>query len=272
LLAAAVSAAIYFHGFNSTSATPDHNYIWQHPMTSIKFFLFVVGNVVGVTIPYHGPPSYANAHSPINYAVVSFGLAILILALVTLILGVRAQVGGEGRPIGMTLIVVGLLFATIVTGGRVALGYWVASGSRYTTFNLLTIVGIYLTLLPRSTSSDVATKEFSPSAGLTHSGAPPSRRVTVRRFDRIGPVVARWCLVPIIVIQLAVGLHDGLSGAANNHRYQEQAARVLRNIDKEPNEIVSGALYLFNPAGFVRREAQVLKDHRLSLFADGSGG
>ena len=77
--------------------------------------------------------------------------------------------------------------------------------------------------------------------------------------------------MPIIVIQITLGLHDGLNGAANNHRNQQQAARVLRNIDKEPDGTVSAALYLFQPAGFVRREAQVLKDHRLSLFADGSG-
>jgi hypothetical protein len=269
LLAAVVSAAIYFHDFNSTSATPDHNYFWQHPMTSIKFFLFVVGNVVGVTIPYRGPASLAP--NPINYAVVLFGLAIVILALVTLFLGVRARVGGEGRPIGVALIVVGLLFATIVTAGRVALGYWVASGSRYTTFDLLTFVGIYLTLLPRSTGAALAKQELYSSTGLDPRQALPSRRVAVRRFDRTGPVVARWCLVPIIVIQVALGFHDGLNGAAAHYRYQQQAAKVLRNIDKEPDVIVSGALYLFSPAGFIRKEAQILKDHRLSLFADGSG-
>ncbi len=47
----------------------------------------------------------------------------------------------------MALIVVSLLFAAIVTFGRVALGLFDASSSRYTTFTLLAVTGIYLTLL-----------------------------------------------------------------------------------------------------------------------------
>ena len=240
ILAAVLTTALYFYHFNSNTATPDHNYIWQHPMTSITFFLFTVGNIVGVHIAYHGP---------VNYAVVLFGLVIVLVAILALIVGFRSLVQGDGRPMGMALIVVGLAFAVIVTAGRVTLGYWVASGSRYTTFDLLTIVGIYLTLLSR-----------------------PSRQAraktgTLRRFDRTGPIIVRWCLVPIIIIQIALGLHYGLDEAASNHRYQLHAVEVLRTIDQQSDATVSSYLYVFQSADFIRREARLLKEHHLSVFA-----
>ena len=241
ILAAVLTTVLYFYNFNSTAGNPDRNFIWQHPTTSVTFFLFTVGNVVGVHIAYH---------DPVNYAVVLFGLVVVLVAIFTLIVGLRARVPGDGRPIGMALIVVGLFFAAIVTAGRVSLGYWVASGSRYTTFDLLTVVGIYLTLLSR-----------------------PSRQATgnsgfIRRIDRAGPIVLRWCLAPIIIIQMGLGLQNGLELAASNHRYQLHAAEVLRTIDHQSDGTVTYYLYLFKPADFIRREARVLKDHHLSLFAE----
>ena len=240
VLAAALTTALYFYNFNSNTATPDHNFIWQHPMTSITFFLFTVGDIVGVHIPFHGP---------VNYAVVLFGLVVLLVAILALIVGFRSRVPGDGRPIGMALIVVGLGFAAIVTAGRVALGYWVASGSRYTTFDLLIIVGIYLTLLSRPSRQARA------------------KSVNLRRFDRTGPIIVRWCLVPVIIVQMALGLYNGLEQAASNHRYQLQAVEVLRTIDQQADSTVSYYLYLFKPADFIRREARVLKEHHLSSFA-----
>jgi hypothetical protein len=177
----------------------------------------------------------------------------VLISILALIVGFRSRVPGDGRPMGMALIVVGLGFAAIVTAGRVALGYWVASGSRYTTFDLLTIVGIYLTLLSRPSRR-----------GRTNS-------VHLRRFDRTGPIIVRWCLVPIIIVQVALGLYNGLEQAASNHRYQLQAVEVLRTIDRQSDSTVSYYLYLFKPADLIRREARVLKEHHLSLFAGDKG-
>ena len=235
-----LTTVLYFYNFSSTAGNPDHNFIWQHPTTSATFFLFTVGNIVGVHIAYHGP---------VNYAVVLFGLVIVVVAICTLIIGLRSRVPGDGRPVGMALIVVGISFAAIVTAGRVSLGYWVASGSRYTTFDLLTVLGIYLTLLSRPSRQ---AREKSGS---------------LRRFDRTAPVIVRWCLAPIIIIQMALGLQNGLDQAASNHRYQLHAVEVLRTIDHQSDGTVTYYLYLFKSADFVRREARVLKDHHLSLFA-----
>jgi hypothetical protein len=262
--AGSLTFALYFYNFSSAGSTPHHTYALQHPITAIKFFLFLVGNVVGVVLPFHPPLSYAAGHTPLNYAVVVFGLAIFLLALVTIVLSLRANVGGEGQVIGLALTVIGLLFAMIVTVGRVELGYWDASGSRYATFNLLIIVGIYLTLLP-----SYAVEVSEPEEELA-AHPPPNSRNFFRRFEKLGPTVARWCLLPIVVIQVVLGFHNGLNGAQSSHTNQLEAVHVLRTINQQGNSAVS-FLYIFEPASFVRREAEVLKEHHLSLFADGNG-
>jgi hypothetical protein len=254
-VAAALTAIIYFYKFDVTSATPRHNYIWQHPITSAKFYLFMVGDVVGFHIPYRGP---------INGVVVLFGLAVTILAAFSLVIGYRSRVDGDGRPIGMALIVFGLMFAGIVTAGRVPLGYWEASSSRYTTFDLLILVGVYLTLLGPAD----ARRRAQAGATLTAGSESPSRmKAFLGSLDRRGSTVAAWCLLPIMAIQIVFGLNYGLSGADSNHTYQLHAAGVLRTIDHQSDGTVSYYLYLFHSAPFIRNEAQVLKQHHLSLFA-----
>ena len=250
LVAAALTASLYFYNWDSTTGTPRHNYAWQHPFIAIKFFLFIMGDVVGIHVGYGGS---------VNYAVMAFGLVVTILSLFTLVVGFRSRVDGDGRAIGMALIVVGLLFAAIVTAGRVGLGLFDASSSRYTTFTILAVVGIYLTLVGPLRVPQVAT---SPVVGNARAHA-------LRGFaSRRGPYLARWCLFPVILIQIVFGLHYGLSGASNDHRFQLQAAHVLRTIDRQSDTTVSYYLYLFHSANSIRHNAQILKTYHLSLFSE----
>ena len=111
---------------------PPDDYPIVHPKVGARFFLINVGDVVGSTI--HGTP----------IGVVALGVVITGLGIVCLIAWLR----GQGNPIGATLILFGLLFAATVTDGRSGVGTQAAGDSRYTTFNLLTIAGIYLTAPP----------------------------------------------------------------------------------------------------------------------------
>ncbi len=251
LSAAALTTILYFYNWNVATGTPKHNFVWEHPLISIKFFLFMMGDVIGMHVALGGS---------FNYAVMAFGVLVTLLAIFTLIVGFRSHVEGDGRPIGLALIVVGLLFAAIVTAGRVALGLFDAGSSRYTTFTLLTLVGIYLTLLGPSRIPQVG----------TNSAHRPAWLHTTRAFlARRGLAVARWCLLPVILIQVGFGLHYGLSGASTDHKFQVQAAHVLRTIDHQPDDTVSYYLYLFHSGKLIRHDAQILKDHHLSLFASG---
>ena len=79
-----------------------------------------------------------------------FGLVILILAAAALAAYGLQRDGQRGSPIGIALICFGLLFAGAVTQGRLTKGYVTAGASRYTTFDLLILVGIYLSLFGRN--------------------------------------------------------------------------------------------------------------------------
>lgn len=253
LVAAALTAGLYFYNWDPSTGTPRHSYAWQHPIIAIKFFLFMMGDIVGMHVGYGGT---------INDAVMAFGLVVTVLSVFTLVIGFRRRVDGDGRSIGMALIFVSLLFAMIVTLGRVALGLFDASSSRYTTFTLLAVVGIYLTLLGPLSESQVARTVEASTPTHTHT----RRGFTGRR----GVSLARWCLLPVVLIQMVFGLHYGLSGASNDHRFQAQAAHVLRTIDRQSDGVVSYYLYLFHSAKSIRHDAQILKTNHLSLFAGGS--
>jgi hypothetical protein len=264
---AVVSVAIYFFHFNTnaTAGSPSHGYALHHPLAAVKFYLFEVGDIVGLARIYNGPGS-----NP----VLLLGVVILVLAGLTLIAyGIRRDDRG-GSPIGVALICVGLLFAAIVTAGRIRFGYLGASASRYTTYDLLIPIGIFLTVIGRPVSAP-AFRQSDPvsEGGLTMDGG--ERRGTWAEvpawIDRKLFPVGRWIIALVILVQIGFGLHYGPEGARNDHAYQAESAHVLRNIDHTADGPVGYYLYLLEPVPFIRREARVLKAHHLSLFAPGNG-
>ena len=85
--------------------------VLSHAYHAVAVFLFALGDVVGVQERLHDPP---------NAGVMAFGVAIFVLAVVVLLRwGIRRD-EHSGAPIGVALIVFGLLFDALVTQGR----YW----------------------------------------------------------------------------------------------------------------------------------------------------
>ena len=254
------SVVVYYHHFTHKVAGPRSHYSLQHPGTAIRFLLFLVGDIVGLV---------RNLRHPGNSAVVLFGLVIVVLAVLAVVVyGIRRDPLG-GSPVGVTLICFGLGFALLVTQGRAFLGTIEGSGSRYTTFDLLILIGIYLTLLerPRLGSN---THPPSVETGETASAVSrPSVRLRLAAWtNRVGFRWAQAIAICAMAIQAGFGIPNGINGAEVHHRYQVRAAYVLRNIDHESNFEVAKYLDAFDPDGRVRREAREAKRYRLSLFAD----
>ncbi len=91
IAAAAASFVIYFYNFNTsaTSGSPSHGYSLQHPLAAIKFYVFEVGDIVGLPRVYNGPG---------GNAVLLLGLVILVLAVLTLVAyGIRRDERGAAR-------------------------------------------------------------------------------------------------------------------------------------------------------------------------------
>ena len=172
-------------------------------------------------------------------------------------------------PSASRSICYGLLFAAFITQGRSYLGLGGASFSRYTTFDLLILVGIYLALLDRPPRPvDAGRLETNPSDSLPSDPEPRSRRAR-RWLDRVALPCARIVVLGLIVIQIPFGIYYGLQGGRNQYVFDVKSASVLRNIDHEPDGPVRFYLFFLEPAASIRERARVLEEHHLSLFANG---
>jgi len=234
LVAAALVTFWYF--YNLRYVNPHSGYARHHLFASLKFFIFELGDIVGV--------QYQNYRSPINYPVFLFGIFLLALAVLSWarLCGLRRDTESS-RAIGVALIVVSLLFSAMVVQGRAIFAYLGASFSRYTTVNLLLLVGIYFILLP----------------------APHEE--TIARERRGVPVpVLRWAAAASTVTVLVAGTYNGMYAGHFDYQYQVTSAQILRHYRSEPPGSI-GTLYIFYPDSYILHQARIAQSLRLSLFA-----
>ena len=252
IVAALATSVFYFRNYHAPHSPP--GYPLHHPILVVKFFLFALGDVVGVQME-RGAPG--------NPAVMAFGAVIFVVAVfVVLKWGIRRDERG-GVPIGIAMIVFGVLFDVFITEGRLVFGLWGASQSRYTTYDVMVLAGIYLTMLSPAPSRDEVNSRVE-RPGTTGRPRPviSTFRAVVDRIDR--RIVVRVALVAM-AIQLAFSLNYGLEGARSEHQIYEHDAAVTRNINQESDSNVQ-LLYFFKPPEWTRRQAAFLRDHHLSLF------
>jgi hypothetical protein len=247
-----VTAAFYFRNYYAPASSPQ--FALHHLVFFVKFFLFALGDVVGLPLRVNGPG---------NVAVMAFGAGILVLAvLVVLKWGIRRDVR-SGAPIGIAMIVFGLLFDALITEGRLEFGYWGASQSRYTTYDLLVLAGIYMTAL-RGAPLRVRVATGASGRGVTREVHPALARAQ-GFIDRIDRRVLIRVALSAMVIQLAFGVHYGLEGARGEQQAYVTAATLTRNINHESDHDI---LILYLPEGpqWIREQAAFLRKHHLSLY------
>jgi Flp pilus assembly pilin Flp len=260
IAAAAACAVAYFHGYHSQQAVAGgYGYLFSHPLDATKFFFYAVGDVVGAVVqPKAG-----------NGAVILLGIVIVALAVAVLVLfGLRRDERG-GTPIGVALIVFGLLFAATITEGRIGYGLGAAGASRYATFDLLIPVGCYLAVLDRSPW--LAARRHRPADGaIGVSDVPQVTDVSVgagRAWRGTVLTLVRTILFVVIGLQVVLGLTNGLSASRAAKQFDTGPADVLVNID---NASDSQVLYCLSPFGSppqIREQAAFLKKYGLGLFA-----
>jgi hypothetical protein len=251
---AAVTAALYFYNFVGSGRADSPSNSLGHPWTAIKFYLYTLGDVAGVPWKNGVPP---------NPAVYLFGVVILVLAVLVLAKWGFRRDEHSGIPIGIALLVFGILFSLLVTEDRVIFGFKAAAQSRYTTNDLLVLAGIYLTALSGLTSSlrttsteDVEREKKSPHPLLAW----------IR--DGIGRRIILWFAIAVIAVQVVSSVHYGPAGASSFKQSSQVSASITRNIDHESNATVSFGLGLFipEPPSWFRDQAHFLRAHHLSLF------
>jgi hypothetical protein len=254
IAAAAASTVLYFHNYDF-AVSPQSQFARHHPLATVKFFLFAIGDVVG-------KPVSLGSTDANNIYVVLFGLVIVALAVGTvLICGLRRDTTSSS-PVGIALICYGLLFAALITQGRSFLGFGGASFSRYTTFDLLILVGIYLALLGRAAGASLEPTAADPVVGQTRS----TREGWV---DRVALPGALAIVLVSIVVQIPLGAYNGVQGARGLHASDLKAATVLQNIDHVSDGQITYYLYFLEPPSVIRQQADTLKKHHLNVFAGG---
>jgi hypothetical protein len=241
-----VTTALYFYNYHAKSVSP--TFALRHPVTSGKLFLFALGDIVGVQTPApHGTnlqllfgESTRAVVTPGNVAVLLFGAVILVLAVFIIVNWGLRRDPDSAAPIGIALIAYGLLFGVLITDGRVLFGYWGVSQSRYTTYDVLVVVGIYLT-------------------ALSHSPA----------LERTGRRAVMGIALAIMAVQVVFSAHYGIAGARSQERAGLSAVALIRNIDHESDLTVYG-LDLGESPQEIRQDVAFLREHHLSLFGSPS--
>ncbi len=237
IAAGAVTTVLYFAGWSAGTggANGGATFVRAHPFFSVEFYFVAVGDVIGM-------PISGNSHAT-DLLVGLFGVTIVAGALWTIALYGLRRDRSSASPLGVSLIWFGLLFAALITVARAKFGLMGAAESRYTTFDLLILAGIWLALAGRLWSV------FS-----------------ARRTRALAVLV-----VAAICVQVVLGTAEGLSAASGYRQVQLTDADIAANIGHAPDGLVVNFLGVDAlPAGFVRRMARVARDERLSLFSTGA--
>jgi hypothetical protein len=256
---AITTAAVFFYRFSSTAEDPSHGYALHHLWASAKLFVFAMGDIVGVSVK----PGAGNTN------VLIFGVLVLILAVFTLVYYGARRDESSGGPIGVALVFFGLLFAASVTQGRVLFGYWGAAASRYTTFDLMTLVGIYLAVLGsparrmRSPASEgpEATIESAPVGGGTpvRIGAPPVL------------LAVRGAVALVVTIQILLGLQNGVPAVRATQRGQLAALRVSENLSRSSDNYLRYFVARWDSGPYIRAQLKEAEQLHLSLYSGSAG-
>jgi hypothetical protein len=265
IASAVVTAAVYFFHFDTAASGDSGSYAFSHPLLAARTFFTALGDGVGVALqpPHHG---YSG-----NAPILTVGVLITLVAVWAIIYGFRWG-RSTGSPIGVALVVFGLLFAASITFGRLQLGP--SNASRYLLFEVTVWAGCYLALFDRpiswtreAWSARLTQLDFlfgvrkRPDVEPTDGGR--SSTLTGRR---IVDVATRVVLVGLIVVQLVSGLEFGLIDAHNWHKKEVAAANVMVNIREESDAVVQQKLGV-DSAQYLREMTQFMKAQRLGLFA-----
>ena len=243
IVCALTTATVYFYQLNPSEYS-NQTYLFTHPIETVKFFLFLIGSVLGVEL----------SHSP--WPIIAFGAIIMVMAIVLVVTYQRGSEQGSGL-VGVALICYGVLFAATVTEGRAWFGLW--APSRYATCGLLILVGCYLVVLERAPARNRL--NFQPAGAEDRT----------ERRSVIAHTVLWVGLAGVICIQVIFGTAHALTSAKSWSQSQKEVADITVNIDKASNpllhsEIVKGSTHV------ARQLVQIAKVYRLSLFATGAVG
>lgn len=226
VLGVAVTAFYEWHIGNIYTVTSP-TYALNHPVLAVRFLLQLMGNIV----PVH--------HT--DFALILLGASALVLWGV-----LQRKVPASRLRLPLALWLSGLLFDIMVTVGRLQLD--APLSSRYTTYGLVFLIGVYL--------------------GALTLLNPPHQLRSLPGFlmGRPWRSALTGLVLAAVVVQVVWSIPNGIEQGRATLASRDQAALVLRDFRGEPNAVLARDLY--PPSGaYVRGWASWLQARHWSVFA-----
>ncbi|MHB8555689.1 MAG: hypothetical protein ACYDCB_08565, partial [Candidatus Dormibacteria bacterium] len=220
------STAVYAWHIGNVSPVSSPTYALSQPGLAVKYFLQLLGDVV----PDH--------HT-------LFALLVLGASAVVGWLWYRGRVSLAKLRLPLALWLSGILFDCLVTIGRLQLN--APESSRYTTYNLVLLIGLYL--------------------GAVAAFDPPRRWQDLRRAlpSRVGPGLLTAVVLAAVVLQVVWSVPNGIQQGYLHQASRERGAQLLLNYRSVADSKL--AVALFPPSGaYVKVWAQWLQSKHWSVF------
>jgi hypothetical protein len=225
--AGVICGAIYAWHFGKVSPATDPSFAFYHPIQAAHYFLRLMGGVV-----------------PVHHQV--FAILVLVASCLLGWLLYRRRTEWARVRLPVALWISGVLFDLIVTIGRMQLGD--PGSSRYTTYNLLVLIGVYLAAVVL-----IAPQPARPSLWAGGRAA-------------LWPGLLGLGVVTLMVFQIAISLPPGIQAGAARRTAGLQDAQILRKYRTTPNSEL--ASHLLPPNGaYVRLWAGWLNSQHWSVFS-----
>ncbi len=235
-----VATCVYLHGFHfATNAGPSPLFAVEHPVETILAFLVAVGNV----IPIEGLMG-----SGVTGYVIPEMFGLLLSAVACAVGWIAWKDGCENAFAGLGLVAFGILFDAVVAIGRVAYGLGALEASRYTTYNLLMVAGLWWMIVTMWQFGNV----------------PRSARVVSRMS------FVPWVVVFVLALQVAVSLPYGIMAGRVWRNDSLFEADIVVNYKEVPASLL--VKYVYHPsAQYAQYVITVAKSARMSIFRSSLG-
>ena len=247
VVAACATTALYLYHLNIKAGSDLPSSLTHHSIFPAYFSIFAIGDVLGVPIKPGGS----------NAGILLFGLVIVVVALATLgLCGLRRD-KTTASPVGAALICFGLSFSILVALGRHGLGYWGASSSGYTIYNVWILIGVYMVLLDRKFR--VKRREVDPSTKSFERILVGERRNTYR--------YGIWLVLFFMALQPIIGVGNALEGARTIHAAELKTVSTARNINRASGLEILDNVNFYQSPSLTTMQVRIAMDLHLSLFA-----
>lgn len=197
-LVGVVEWVVYFISFERSSRKASLAYVLDHPVAGAEYFATLLGGALF-------PPQQR------VFALIS-GLLLVGLAVATLLLSYRYKKLGE-NSFWIALLSYAFVISASITVGRAARGIEGATASRYVTFSVLAIIGVYAMLVK------LASEKRSYPTG-----------------------VLLGVLSAVILVSLPFSYSNGIESGVANEVQKERAAYVLSTYESQPDELLESSL------------------------------